>query len=106
VKKITLDSRPVEKEVIRSVNAYIVTFIVIFVTSLVFISFDKFDLVTNFTSVAATINNVGPGLGDAFANFAGFSPLSKIVFIFNMLAGRLELFPMLILFSPMTYKKT
>ncbi len=106
VKKITLDSRPVEREVIRSVNAYIVTFFVLFVTSLILVTFDNRDLITNFTSVTATINNVGPGLGDAFANFAGFSPLSKIVFIFNMLAGRLELFPMLVLFSPMTYKKT
>lgn len=106
VKKITIDSRPVEKEVIRSVNAYIVTFIVVFFTSLVIVSFDKFDFLTNFSSVTTTLNNVGPGLGKAFANFAGFSPLSKLVFIFNMLAGRLELFPMLILFSPMTYKKT
>ncbi len=106
VKKIALDSRPVGHEVIRSVNAYIVTFIVIFVSSLVVVSFDNFDLITNFTSVSATINNVGPGLEGAYANYAAFSPVSKIMFIFNMLAGRLELFPMLILFSPMTYKRT
>ena len=106
VKKITLNSRTVEHEVVRSVNAFIVTFIVIFVGSLMIISFDNHDLVTSFTSVAATINNIGPGLGEAYSNYAGFSPLSKLVFIFNMLAGRLELFPMLILFSPMTYKKS
>ena len=106
VKKIALDSRPVGHEVIRSVNAYIVTFIVIFVSSLVVVSFDNFDLITNFTSVSATINNVGPGLEGAYANYAAFSPVSKIMFIFNMLAGRLELFPMLILFAPMTYKRT
>ena len=106
VKKITLDSRPVGHEVIRSVNAYIVTFIVIFVSSLVVVSFDNFDLITNFTSVSATINNVGPGLEGAYANYVAFSPVSKIMFIFNMLAGRLELFPMLILFAPMTYKRT
>ena len=106
VKKITLDSRPVDREVIRSVNAYIVTFFVIFVSSLLLISFDNHDLVTNFTSIAATINNVGPGLGEAYANYTTFSTLSKFVFIFDMLAGRLELFPMLILFAPMTYKKS
>lgn len=106
VKKITIDSRPVEHEVLRSVNAYIVTFITVFIFSLLIISFDNHDLITSFTSVAATINNVGPGLGEAYSNFTAFSPLSKIVFIFDMLAGRLELFPMLILFSPLTYKKS
>ena len=106
VKKITIDSRPVDHEVVRSVNAFIVTFITVFVGSLVLISFDNHDLVTNFTSVVATIGNVGPGLGDAYSGFSSFSPFSKLVFIFDMLAGRLELFPMLILFSPLTYKKS
>lgn len=106
VKKITIDSRPVDHEVVRSVNAYIVTFIAIFVSSLMLISIENHDLITNFTSVAATIGNVGPGLGDAYSGFSGFSPFSKLVFIFDMLAGRLELFPMLILFSPLTYKKS
>ncbi len=106
VKKITIDSRPVDHEVVRSVNAYIVTFIAVFVSSLILISFDNHDLVTNFTSVVATIGNVGPGLGDAYSGFTAFSPFSKLVFIFDMLAGRLELFPMLILFSPLTYKKS
>ena len=71
-------------------------------------SFDTGDLVTNFTAVTATINNIGPGLSAVgpSANYAFFSPLSKLVLIFDMLAGRLELFPMLILFSPMTYKKS
>ncbi len=106
VKKITLDSRPVDREVVRSVNAYIVSFIVIFVLSLAAISFDNRDLITNFTSVASALNNVGPGLGEAYSNFAGFSPLSKIVFTIDMLAGRLEIFPLLILFSPITYKRS
>jgi trk system potassium uptake protein TrkH len=106
VKKITLDSKPVDHEVVRSVNAYIVTLLVLFVGSLVIVSFDNYDLTTSFTSVVATINNVGPGLGAAYSNFADFSILSKLVFVFDMLAGRLELFPMLILFSPFTYRKS
>jgi trk system potassium uptake protein TrkH len=106
VKKITLDSKPVDHEVVRSVNAYIVTLLVLFVGSLVIVSFDNYDLTTSFTSVVATINNVGPGLGEAYSNFADFSILSKLVFVFDMLAGRLELFPMLILFSPFTYRKS
>lgn len=107
VKKITIDSHPVEHEVIRSVNAYIACYLVTFIASLLLISFDKYDLVTSFTAVTATINNIGPGLGDIgpVGNFAGFTPFSKIVLIFNMLAGRLELFPMLLLFSPTTWKK-
>ncbi len=108
VKKITIDSRPVDREVVRSVNAYIVTFILIFVASLLAVSFENRDMVTNFTAVTATINNIGPGLGGVgpASNFAAFSPFSKLVLIFDMLAGRLELFPMLILFSPSTYKRS
>ena len=107
VKKITLDGRTVEHEVTRSVNAYIATFIVIFTVSLIAISFENRDLITNFTAVTTTLNNVGPGLGGVgpTSNFASFSPFSKLVLIFDMLAGRLELFPMLVLFSPATYRK-
>ena len=108
VKKITIDKRPVDREVTRSVNAYIVTFILIFVVSLLAISFEDRDMITNFTAVTATMNNIGPGLGGVgpASNFASFSPISKLVLIFDMLAGRLELFPMLILFSPSTYKRS
>lgn len=105
IKKITIDKKPVEHEVVRSVNAYIVTFIVVFAVSLMLISFDNKDLITNFTAVAATLNNIGPGLGEAYSNYATFSPFSKIVLSFTMLIGRLELFPMLILFSPATWRK-
>lgn len=108
VKKITIDSRPVDREVTRSVNAYIATFILVFVVSLIALSFEDRDLITNFTAVTATINNIGPGLGGVgpASNFAAFSPFSKLVLIFDMLAGRLELFPMLVLFYPGTYKKS
>ena len=75
--------------------------------SLLVVSLDGFDLTTNFTSVAATLNNIGPGLSRVgpTQNFALFSPLSKGMLIFNMLAGRLEIFPMILLISPMTWKK-
>jgi trk system potassium uptake protein TrkH len=79
----------------------------VFAISLLILSLDNHSFTTNFTAVTATINNIGPGL-DAVgptANFAFFSPLSKITLIFNMLVGRLELFPMLILFAPSTWKK-
>ena len=109
VRKITIDKRPVEDEVVKSVNAYIICYVVVFVASLLLISLDPFvtDLTTGFTSVAATINNIGPGLGQIgpTSNFAGFSWFSKLVLSFNMIAGRLELIPMLILFAPSTWKK-
>lgn len=102
VRKIQFEEKPVEHEVVRAVNVYIITFFVLFVSSLLIISFDGKDLVTNFTAVVATINNIGPGLNlvGPTANFGHFSILSKIVLMFNMLAGRLELFPILLLFHP------
>ena len=107
VKKIRLDSHEIGHEVIRSVNVFMVCFILVFVISLVCISFEDYDLITNFTAVTTTINNIGPGLDlvGPTSNFGFFSSFSKIVLIFDMLAGRLELFPMLLLFAPVTWKK-
>lgn len=111
VKKITLDSRPVEHEVIRSINAYIISYVAVFAVSVFLLSFDNYGgtmaSTTNFTAVAATLNNIGPGLEAVgpTANFAGYSIFSKLVLIFDMLAGRLELFPMLVLFAPSTWRK-
>lgn len=107
IKKITMDGKVVEHEVVRGVNSYFVSYILVFVVSMLIISLDCQDLVTNFTAVSATINNIGPGLGAVgpSGNFAEFSVLSKLVYIFDMLVGRLEVFPMLLLFAPTTWKK-
>ncbi|MBQ8175424.1 MAG: TrkH family potassium uptake protein [Oscillospiraceae bacterium] len=107
VKKIVVDKRPVEHEVVRSVNVYMVCLVTIFILSLLVISFDDHDFSTNFTSVATCLNNVGPGLNmvGPMGNFAEFSAVSKAMLIFDMLAGRLELFPVLLLFLPDTWKK-
>ncbi|MBQ4164717.1 MAG: TrkH family potassium uptake protein, partial [Oscillospiraceae bacterium] len=107
VKKIKLDSHPVEHETVRSVNAYMVSYLLIYAISMLLISFDNCDFTTNFTSVVATLNNIGPGLEmvGPTQNFGFFSVGSKLVLIFDMLAGRLELFPMLLLFAPSTWKK-
>jgi trk system potassium uptake protein TrkH len=106
VKKINLDNKPVEHEVMRATNVYFITFFVLFIFSLLAVSLEEKDLVTNFTAVAATINNIGPGLEmvGPTANFAHFNPFSKWVLMFDMLAGRLELFPMLMLFVPRIWK--
>jgi trk system potassium uptake protein TrkH len=97
----------VEHEAIRSINVYLTTYVVIFALSVFAISLEGKDLITTFTSVAATINNIGPGLElvGPTASFAHMSVLSKIVLIFDMLAGRLELFPMLVLFAPATWRR-
>ena len=107
VKKLTLDKKPIEHEVIRSVNAYIVCYIAIFAISILALSFNELDLVTNFTAVTASFNNIGPGLAKVgpTCNYSHFGVFSKLILIFDMLAGRLELFPMLILFAPGTWKK-
>lgn len=107
VKKIQVEGKAIDRETIKAINVYFITFIVLFTLSVFLVSFEGKDLTTNFTAVAATINNIGPGLelaGPA-SNFSLFSPLSKIVFIIDMLAGRLELFPLLILFHPANIKE-
>lgn len=107
IKKIKMDSHLIDHETVRSVNVYMVAYLMIFAISLVLISFDNHDLITSFTAVTATINNIGPGLDmvGPTSNFGFFTIQSKIVLIFDMLAGRLELFPMLLLFTPATWKK-
>ncbi len=106
IKKIKCEGKPVEHEVVRSINVYFITFMIVFSASVLAISFEEKDLVTNFTAVAATINNIGPGLElvGPTQNFGLFHPVSKFVLMFDMLAGRLELFPLLILFHPAVWK--
>ncbi|MGX8728564.1 MAG: TrkH family potassium uptake protein, partial [Lachnospiraceae bacterium] len=107
VRKIRFDKVPVADETVRNTNVYIAVYFAIFVASVLLISVDNFDFTTNFTSVAATLNNIGPGLNAVgpTKNFADFSAFSKCILIFDMLAGRLELFPMLLLLMPKSWKK-
>ncbi len=106
VMKIRVDNKPVEREVVRSVNVYLITFAFIFAASTLIVSFDGKDLTTNFTAVTTTMNNIGPGLNlvGPTQNFGFFSPLAKFVLMFDMIAGRLELFPLLILFHPAIWR--
>lgn len=106
VRKVKFEGSPVEHDILRSINVYLVVYLVLFVASLFLISLENYDLVTTFTAVAATFNNIGPGLElvGPTGSFAFFSDFSKWVMIFNMLAGRLELFPMLLLFHPTIWK--
>ena len=107
VRNIRLDGKSVNRDTLRTTNVFLMAYIFIFVTSFFIISFDGFDLTTTFTSVAATINNIGPGLElvGPTGHYADYSILSKWVLIFDMIAGRLELFPVLIMFSISTWRK-
>jgi trk system potassium uptake protein TrkH len=102
VRKIRFEDKPVEHEVVRAVNVYLITFFILFSSSVLIVSLEGKDLVTNFTGVIACFNNIGPGLEmvGPTQNYAHFNVLSKIVLMFDMLAGRLELFPILLLFHP------
>ena len=102
INSVKMDGKVVEREVLKSTNVYFITFFLVFFTSVLCISFEGNDLTTNFTAVAATINNIGPGLElvGPSENFGLFNDFSKIVLVFDMLAGRLEIFPLLILFNP------
>lgn len=107
VRVVKLEGKKVEHTVVRSVNAFFIIYVAIFTLSLLIISLDNFDFTTNFSAVAATFNNIGPGLGGVgpMSNFSAYSDLSKLVLIFDMLAGRLEIMPMLVLFSLNTWRK-
>lgn len=107
VKVLKFEGKTIEHTVLRSINTYLIAYSLIFVSSVLLISLNGFDPATNFTAVAATLNNIGPGLSEVgpTCNFSSFGAGSKFVLMFNMLAGRLELFPMLLLFSPRTWMK-
>lgn len=105
--KITMNGRVVEHETLRAVNVYMSAYVIIAAASILIISLDSFDFTTNFTAVASALNNIGPGLSKVgpTQNFSIYSNLSTFVLTLDMLIGRLEIFPMLMLFSPHTWKK-
>lgn len=108
IRKIKIEGKPVDHDVVRSINVYLITFLMVFSASVLLLSLEGYNFVTNFTAVAATINNIGPGLElvGPTKNYSFFSSFSKLILIFDMLAGRLELFPLLLLFHPALWKDT
>ena len=107
VNSIKLEGKPVEDNVVSGVYSFLTVYLIIFVFSSLLLAFDNLDLVTNFTAVSACINNIGPGLEmvGPLGNYAEFSVLSKLILTFDMLAGRLEVFPMVVLFIPGMWKR-
>lgn len=107
VRRVYAEGRPVEHDMMRSIFVFMATYFVLFAVSMAVVTLDGFTMTTNFTAVAATLNNVGPGLSDVgpTMNYHAFSDLSKFVLMFDMLAGRLELFPVLLCFYPPTWRR-
>ena len=108
VRTVKMDSKKITHEVTRSVSVYFAIYMAIIIVTTILISINGFDFTTSFTSVLATLNNTGPGMNvvGSTGNYAGFSVFSKIVFCFNMLAGRLELYPFLLIFIPSAWKRS
>lgn len=107
IKKIIYDGKPAEHVMVRSVNVYMATYVLIFAFSLLLVSLNGEDLITTVTAVITCINNIGPGLNKLgpTCNFSFLSHFTKIVLMLDMLAGRLELFPLIILFNPKLLKE-
>jgi trk system potassium uptake protein TrkH len=108
IKKIIFEKKAVDSDTVKGTFAYMVTYMLIFFISLVLVAlFDGQSIETTFSSITACINNIGPGLDAVgpMANFAFFSTASKIVLILDMLIGRLEIFPMILIFSPSVWKE-
>ena len=107
IETVKIDKKTVDEPVVKSVSVLFAMYFLIIFVSIVVVALDGRDIVTTSTAVLTCINNVGPGLGAVgpYGNFADFSVLSKLVLCFDMLAGRLELIPMLMLFSPYAWSR-
>ena len=107
VQAIRINDRVVDEQVLDNANAYLSAYMILLAASFMIISLDNFSLGTNFSAVVTCFNNVGPGfeLVGPTCNYSAYSPLSKLVLCFDMMAGRLELFPLLALFSRRTWRQ-
>lgn len=104
---IRVNGKRVGKDTLRNINIYLTCYILILILSMLIVSIDNFDFATTFSSVLTTLSNVGPGISmvGPVENFHMFSPLSKLVFCLDMLIGRLEIFPYLLLLSPELWRR-
>ena len=108
IRTIKMDGKAIDHNVTRNTSVFLVVYLAVFIGSFLLVSIEGKDMVTSFTAVAANLNNTGPGLGAVgpVGNYYDMSILSKFVLIFDMIAGRLELFPLLLLITPSAWKKS
>ena len=107
VTTVRFEGKPLDDKTVFGVRTYMNLYLIIFVLSTMVVAINQFDLVTTFTAVASCLNNIGPGLNQVgpMMNFGAYSNFAKLVLIFDMLAGRLEIFPMLVLFLPDAWRR-
>jgi trk system potassium uptake protein TrkH len=107
VEVVRFNGKRVAPELVTSIAGFLILYVLIFVGSLLLVSLDGFDTTSNVTAVIATLNNIGPGLEmvGPTGNYAAYSDFSKLVYVFNMLAGRLEILPLLAACMPRTWRK-
>ena len=107
VASVRFEGKPLPERNIQGVHTFIAVYLMIFVASYLLLSLEGLDLISTFTALSACINNIGPGLGmvGPTGNFSAFSPASKLLLSFDMLVGRLEIFPMLLLFAPSMWRR-
>ncbi len=106
VQVVRINNRVLSERVLDNTNAYLAAYIIIIIASVILISFDEFSVTTNLSAVLACFNNIGPGLEAVgpTCNYSSYSYFSKMILIWDMLAGRLEIFPILVLFSRNTWR--
>ncbi|MDR0890208.1 MAG: TrkH family potassium uptake protein [Oscillospiraceae bacterium] len=106
VNPVKIGGKIVEDAQVRSVMVFFIIYVFVIIASVLLLSLDNFDFLTTFSATMATVNNIGPGFGmvGATGNFSEFSALSKLVMSFGMLLGRLELYPIIFIFAPGTFK--
>ncbi len=107
VQVVRMNEQTVDEKILENTNAYLAAYVIIVISSFILISLDGFSLTTNFAAVLACFNNIGPGLETVgpTCNYGSYSALSKLVLIVDMLAGRLEIFPILALFNTHTWRR-
>lgn len=107
VQSIKVDGKSLDDDTLKSIMIFFFAYVIIIIFSTIIVSLDDFDFMTSFSAVMATINNIGPGFGlvGPMGNFADFSLLSKVTLIANMILGRLEIIPVIVLFSPEIWKR-
>ena len=107
VQRIKIDGKALDDDTLKSILIFFFAYIFIIILSVIIVSLDNFDFMTSFSAVIATVSNIGPGFEvvGPMGNYADFSYLSKLIFIADMILGRLEIMPVIALFSPVIWRR-
>ncbi|NLL60683.1 MAG: TrkH family potassium uptake protein [Tissierellia bacterium] len=108
IQRIKVDGKALDEDTLKSVLIFFIAYVLIIIMSVIIVSLDNHDFMTSFSAVIATVSNIGPGFGAVgpMGNYAGFSCLSKVIFIADMILGRLEIIPVIVLLYPAIWKRS